>query len=169
MKDVTPARLTLVNLANQQELEVQLNPTEFEEALGATYAKHVVPGLSHSRRHFIQTTDPMFKVELFNRAFNTTEMAQIKAARLFLYSALHPKNAESIATGGAPRLIFVWPKLLAVTVSLISLRFRYTHFNQEGHPYAYTASCEFEEDRDQVVTMEDILAQGTIRGNPGGA
>lgn len=156
-------RMSLVNLATQGVLEAQFNPTDFKEALGAIYARHTVPGLSHTRKHFVNTDDVKFKLTLFHRAESIAELERIKAARVFLYAACHPRKTDSITKGGAPKLLFVWPKTISLVVTLMTLEFNYTSFNLEGDPTAWSAACEFEELREGVVTMEDILAQGTIR------
>lgn len=155
--------MTLVNLATQDILEAQFNPTEFKETLGAIYARHTVPGLSHTQKHFVNTDDVKFKLTLFHRAVTRTELEDIKRARIFLYAACHPRKADSISKGGAPKLLFIWPKTISLPVTLMTLDFSYTNFNIEGDPVSWSAACDFEELRDRVVTMEDILAQGTIR------
>ena len=161
-------RLTLVNLATQDTLEAQFNPTEFEEALGVIYARHTVPGLSHTVKHFVNTDDVKFKLTLFQRAETIKELELIKAARVFLYAACHPRKVDALIKGGAPKLLFVWPKTISLAVVITGLKFRYTQFNREGDPVSWEAACDLEELRESVVTMEDIITQGTIRSSAKG-
>jgi hypothetical protein len=163
--------MVLANLANNEVLEAQFNPTDFEETVGVNWARQTVPGLSHQVKQFINTKDVQFKLELFNRVSDggPAELARIKDARKFLYAACHPRRAQSLVGGGAPRLLFVWPKLITLTCVIDSLTFKYTRFNIEGDPVSYTSTLVLEEIRDVVVTMEDILDLDTHRTASGAA
>lgn len=156
-----------VNLRTNDFLEAQFNPAEFEEVLGTNWAKQTIPGLSHQVKQFIHTEDVKFDLELFYHA--KTDGGQIAAlkdlhkARLFLYSACHPRRANSIAGGGSPRIVFCWPNMISLQCVLTNLRLNYVDFNIQGTPTALRAKVSMEEIRDAHVTMEDILTQGTWR------
>lgn len=161
---VKPATMLLVNLANNQTLQPQFNPTEFEEKLGATWAKLAVPGLSHQVKQFSNTIDVTYDFELFYRVSDggPDELKRVLQARLFLYAACHPRaSATTINGAGPPRLLFVWPELISLSCVITALSFKYTMFNRNGNPIAYTAKVTLEEIRDVMITMEEVLAEGT--------
>lgn len=157
--------MTLVNMVTGDARTAQFNPTELEEALGATYAKHQVPGLSHQRKHFINTDDVTFNFELFYHAMSgkASDLQAILDDRKFLYALAHPRRAGGISKGGAPRALFIWPTFISLTCVITKLTFKYTHFNSAGSPTRWSARVTLEEIRDEFVGMDDILAQGTQR------
>lgn len=165
---ISPTRMQLTNLATNDTLSVQFNPTEFEEALGANYAKLAVPGLSHQVLQYGYTENVTYNLELFNNAVGNGAEGRdrIMAARTFLYAAVHPQSDVSgIRKAGAPRILFSWPDTIALTCVITKLSFRYTNFDFFGRPSAYTASVALEEVRDSFVSMNDILTAGTQRSS----
>jgi hypothetical protein len=159
-----PATMLLVNLVTNATLQPQFNPTEFEEKLGAAWSKLAVPGLSHQVKQFGNTLDVTFDFELFYRVADggPTELKRVLDARTFLYAACHPRSQTSTLNGaGPPRLLFVWPGLISLNCVITGLAFKYTMFNTNGNPIAYSAKVTLEEIRDSLVTMEDIISQGT--------
>lgn len=157
--------MTLVNVITNAFIEAQFNPTEFEEQLGVNYARQTVPGLSHQVKQFINTEDVKYQFELFYQCADsgTFGLERMLTARKFLYAACHPWRADGINRGGAPRILFIWPKLISLTCVITSLKFKYTRFNIEGDPVAFTATVGLEEIRDVFVSMEDITDLGTQR------
>lgn len=159
--------MLLVNLSNNVTLEPQFNPTEFEEKLGSVWSRQAIPGLSHQVKQFGNTVDVTYDFELFYRVSDggDAELQRVKTARLFLYAACHPRAAATaIPSAGPPRLLFVWPGLITLSCVVTALAFKYTRFNSNGDPVAYTAKVTLEEIRDVMVSMEDILVKGTQRG-----
>ncbi len=161
-----PAAVTLVNVVTGEARAVQFNPGDLEEALGANYAKLVVPGLSHQRKHFVHTEDVTYTFDLFQHALGSGETSAdylrgIREDRRFLYALTHPWRADGINRGGAPRVLFIWPKLISLTCVVTKLSFKYTMFNKDGAPVAWTCKVVMEEIRDAFVSMEDILNNGT--------
>jgi hypothetical protein len=161
-----PTPMTLVNMVTADSIDAQYNPEELEEAIGVNYARLQVPGLSHTRKHFINTDDVKFTFELASHCLDSGDtglarMQAIRADRRFLYALTHPWRADGINRGGPPRVLFIWPKLLSLTCVVTSLTFRYTMFNRDGAPVAWRSKLALEEIRDQFVSMEDILARGT--------
>lgn len=161
-----PPRLVLVNMVTGESREAQFNPSEFSEAVGAVYAKQTVPGLSHQRKHFINTEDVAIGFDLFFTAVHgvPAELESIKEDRKFLYSMVHPwRGAQGIDRGGAPRTLFIWPGFIALSCVITKLAFKYTQFNKLAHPVAWTATVALEEARDEFVGMEEIRELGTLR------
>jgi len=160
-----PAVMLIVNLVTNQTLDPQFNPTEFEEKLGAAWSKLAVPGLSHQVKQFANTLDVTYDFELFYRVADggAKELKRVRDARTFLYAACHPRAQTSGLNGaGPPRLLFVWPGLISLNCVITQLTFKYTMFNKSGDPIAYNAKVTLEEIRDSLVTMEDVLAGGTL-------
>jgi hypothetical protein len=162
-------RMTLVNVATQEYVTVQFNPAEFEETIGAAYARQVVPGLSHKVLQFINTENETFTFDLFHQATNggPEDLAAILLSRRFLLSVCHPRRADGLIGAGAPRVMFIWPKLITLTCVVTSVKLKYTRFNGEGAPVSFIATTTLEEIRDTHVTAEDILELGTQRGAKG--
>ncbi len=163
---VKPAPLTLVNMVTGDARTAQFNPEELEESLGVNYARLQVPGLSHTRKHFINTEDVKYSFELFQHCLESgdTGLASMKAIRedrRFLYALTHPWRADGIKRGGAPRVLFIWPKLISLTCVVTQLSFKYSMFNKDGAPVAWRAKVSLEQIRDEFVSMEDILNTGT--------
>lgn len=161
-----PPSMTLVNMVTTDSLEVQFNPEQLTEVLGANYAKLTVPGLSHQRKHFVYTEEPAYSFDLFNNSLDSgynglTAMQAIRSDRRFLYSLVHPWRSDGIARGGAPRVLFIWPQLVSLPVKIMKLSFKYTQFNKNAAPCAWTCGVQLEVDRDAFVSMEDILNEGT--------
>jgi hypothetical protein len=168
---VRAPRMVLVNMVTGEARTPQFNPAEFEEKLGATYADLQVPGLSHKVKHFINTENTAYSFELFYHCLDGSGAAGLKAIlddRKFLHALVHPWRSDGIKRGGAPRTLFIWPKLISLTCIVKTLTFKYTMFNQEGSPVAYTAKVELEEIRDVFVGMDDILNLGTQRADANG-
>ena len=162
-----PAHVSLVNLSTNELLEVQYNPTELEELIGAVYAKQTVPGLSHQVQQFINTENMRFTLELFFQATNSGEAGaeRLAVARKFFIAVCHPRGTGGVGSlgRGAPRVLFVWPEMISLTCVVHSVRMRHTKFKPTGASTVYTANVELEEIRDVFVSSEDITRAGTQR------
>lgn len=160
-----PPPMVLVNMVTNEALEAQFNPAEFEEVLGANYARQTVPGLSHQVLQFVHTENTKYNFELFFESANggPAELKRNLDARIFLQAACHPWRAGGVKRGGAPRLLFIWPKLISLSCVVTGLSFKYTRFNIEDDPVVFTAKVVLEEVRDTIVTMDDVIAYGTRR------
>ncbi len=159
--------MTLVNMVTGDARTAQFNPEQFTEAIGVNYARLQVPGLSHTRKHFINTEDVKFDLELAYHCVDGSGPKGLKAIledRKFLYAMTHPWRADSIRRGGAPRTLFIWPNFISLSCVITNLLFTYTLFNKQGAPVSYKAKVTLEEIRDVFVSMEDILDLGTQRG-----
>ena len=165
-----PQKVQLVNIEVDKTLDAQFNPTEFEEQLGVNYSKMTVPGLSHQVIQYTNTENVSYSLELF---FDATDLgiqgsARILESRRFLYAACHPLATPGrIVGGGAPRILFIWPDMISLMCVMTKLSFKYTRFNKYLGPTAYTANVTLEEIRSSLVTMEEVLENGTTRGGIG--
>ncbi len=160
--------MTLVNMVNNQALDVQFQPEDFEENIGVTYAELTVPGLSHKILQYINTENVKyaFTLNYHSRGAGngTAQFKRLMQARQFLYALTHP-SAGTTRSGGAPRALFIWPNLISLSCVVRNMGFKYTAFNKQRTPIAFSAKVDLTEIRDVHVTMEEVFEQGTIRSN----
>ena len=118
-----PARMSIANVSTGESVDAQFNPTEFEEALEVNWARQTVPGLSHQPMQFVNTGNTKFTLELnFEAQDPTTDLEQILHARRFLLSLCYPRRgATTVAGGGPPRALFVWPTIVSLTCAITAL------------------------------------------------
>lgn len=167
-----PARMSIANVLTGDSIEVQYNPTEIEEALGAVYQKKISPGLSHTVKQFIHTEDLAISFDVnFDALTNPRSYTADDAmrARRFLHSLLYPRaGGTTVAEGAPPRALLIVPNLYTLTTVIVKCRVRFTRFFPTGQPSAFTASLSIEEIRDFRITSEEVLADGTQRADSGG-
>lgn len=163
-----PPKISLVNLATGAGLDVQFNPATLEETLGVNYARQVVPGLGYQVLQFINTNNFSWVVDLYYTAEpGPAALEQLQNARKWLHSACYPRAAGSVATGGAPRLLFVWPGILSLTCVVTALKGKFERFNVAAQPASYAVNLTFEEIRDARLLSDDVLRDGTQRSADG--
>ena len=164
-----PARMSIANISTGESVDAQFNPTELEEALEVNWARQTIPGLSHQPMQFVNTGNTKFMLELnFEAQDPTTDLAQIHHARRFLLSLCYPRRgAADVASGGPPRVLFVWPTFVSLTCVITALTFKYSRFNLAGAPVQFTVKVAIEEIRDIRLVSEDVLASGTQRSGVG--
>lgn len=151
--------MILVDMATGESRTAQFNPAELNETISVNYTKIVVPGLSHTRKHYINTDDVKYDFELFAHCLDGSGpdgLNAIQEDRRFLYSLTHPRGAQSIREGGPPRVLFIWPKLISLTCVVTGLAFNYTMFNAWGAPVAWKAKVTLEQIRDAFVSSAEI-------------
>jgi hypothetical protein len=160
-----PARMSIANVSTGDSIEAQFNPTEFEEQLELNWARQTIPGLSHQPLQFVHTGNTKFPLELnFEAQDPATTLAEIHYARRFLQSLCYPRRgAETVAGGGPPRVLFIWPNFISLTCVVTALSFKYGRFNLDGTPIQFTAKVTLEEIRDVRLLSEDVLRDGTQR------
>lgn len=160
--------MTLVNIRTNETFEVQFNPTQLEEAVGVSYARQAVPGLSHQVLQFAYTENEKFTFELFFEATRggnaRAQQARIMDARRFLLSLTHPRQLGGLRSGGPPRTLFIWPTFISLSCVVTTLKFSYNRFNLAGAPCQFLCNVQLEEIRDVHVTSETMRLQGTQRG-----
>lgn len=155
-----PAKLKLVNLASLEELDAQLNPVDLGEKIGADFGRIKSQGASGERLHFLNTKNATYDMSLYFTSANTGPegQAHMDRARLFLHSLVHPRLVANgpISSGGAPRVLIMWPGFMSVTVFVTELDFKYTRFNKEGTPVAWSCKIAFERVLDGFLSSEDV-------------
>ena len=145
--------------------ETQFNPTEFSEALQVNYKRHKIPGLSHEPMQYINTTNDKISLDLFFDADTQEQADRNLIARKFLLAVCYPRRpVGDLEIGGPPRLLFVWPSIISMTVVITSLQLTYTKFSSTGVPMDFIAGITIEEIRDMRLTYDDVINNGTVRG-----
>jgi contractile injection system tube protein len=157
---IRPPRCTLVNLTTGEELMCVANPTELAETISVNWNRLAVPGLSHQVLQFSSTGNRQLAgVELYLDRFLAAEDPQapdILQFRSFLLALTVPQKAEAAAAPAAPpRVLFVWPQLLAMECVIESIELRYQRFAVDSSVLVYTATVTFEEILDIRVTSAE--------------
>lgn len=167
-----PDRMSIANLATAESVELQYNPTELEETIGAVYNRQTVLGMSHQILQFSHTENLSISFDLAFDALTNAESFDADDclnARRFIHALCYPRaGAALVADGAPPRALFVWPHLYTLTCVITKARFRFTRFFGTGKPSAFKCSLSIEEIRDFRVTSEELMADGTQRADSGG-
>lgn len=162
---VKPTKMSLANIDTGDSLDVQFNPSEFEEKLGVTFSRQTIVGMSHQVLQYINTNNLTFSLEVWYTATDgPAAQERLLAARRFLHAVHYPRKATSVAAGGSPRLLFVWPGIIALTAQITELTGKFVRFNKLGIPVQYNARIGLEEVRDARLLYDDVLTSGTQRG-----
>lgn len=165
-----PVRGLLCNLRTGESTRILLNPTELREQVRVHYSRLQVLGLSHEVLQYHATGNTALPVEFaldkfFARAVSADDDPDILDFKRFLQAlTVPPGGADSVADGGPPRALFVWPGLITLSCVVTRLELRYQHFDATGRVLVYQAQATFEEIRDARVTSEELRAQGSRRG-----
>jgi hypothetical protein len=164
-----PARMSIANISSGDSIDAQFNPSELEEALEVNWTRQTVPGLSHQPLQYVQTNNTKFTLELYFEAQDpSVDLDGILRSRRFLQSLCYPRRgAQTVADGGPPRVLFVWPTVVSLTCVIASISLKYSRFNLDGTPVQFTAKVSLEEIRDIRLWSEDVLATGTQRSGVG--
>jgi hypothetical protein len=157
---VNPARMTLTNLANGVRKEAQFNPSELAEKIAVVWTKMTVPGHSHQPKHFTNTGNQGWDLDLFFDAHDIVGAGNDHViTKRFLYSLCYPRREG----GGPPRVLLVWPNVVSQVVTLESMTIRNSLFFQNGSVAQFVATCSFEEIRDTKLFSDDVLRLGNRR------
>jgi hypothetical protein len=154
-------RAKLSNLRTGVTRNFQFNPTQWEEAIGAEFARQTVPGLSHQVMQFINTRNREVTLDLFFSNANYPSGSKggvnpILSTRRWLRSLVHPRRGGGRVTGGAPRVLFTWPAFITFTAFIVDLKFTYRRFNWKGEPTQMVVAVSLEEVRDDLRLMEEV-------------
>lgn len=161
-------KMSLARIDTGESLQVQFNPAEFSEELEAVYARLTIVGQSHQQMQFTNTGNLKFSMDLAYTAMAGPDAQQrLLAARRFLHSVHYPRKASTVAAGGAPRVLFIWPGVISLTSVLTGLKGKFTRFNSQNQPVQYTASITIEEIRDVRILADEVATLGTTRSGVG--
>lgn len=163
----TPDRMSVMNVATGDVLDVQYNPTELDEELAINWNKLAVLGLSHMPQQYQQTDNHGFEFELAFRAWdasgNRLDDIQQMRRQILSWGYSMRNNVATVVGGAPPRLLFVWPTLVSMTCVMKKVHFKHTFFNRGATPVHSSARITLEEIRDFRLYSEDVLALGTQR------
>jgi hypothetical protein len=81
-------QMILGNMTTGEARAAQFNPEQFEEGFGVNYASLPVVGLSHTRKHYINTEDVKFDLRCWRKPDD---------------SKRHPRRQEAPLFAGSPR------------------------------------------------------------------
>ena len=153
-----PPRMSLTNLLTSETLTAQFNPQKLDESLDINYARQTIPGMSHQVIQYVNTNNVKWEgVELFFIADDPLGFNTLHRARTFIHSLLLPPGgAESVVGGAPPRVLFVWPHVLAVSAVITSAKFSHEMFKSDGRTRIMRVFLTLEEIRDVRITSEDM-------------
>lgn len=167
LEDMTqaPARFSVVNLATNDELIAQFNPTEFEDEVSPEYSRITPIGGSHAKMQFEHTNNQTVPLELLFSAQTEEDYRYINAARHTIQSWCYPlAGTADSPSKGPPRLLATWPLVFSLECYLTRCRIKYLRFAPDGRCTRFTASVTFEECRDRRLTSEQVALASVVRG-----
>ena len=166
MEDLkNPARMhmTMVDNPGRGQVTVMFNPTEFEHAIQTNWQRFTIPGLGYQPRHYINTTNATLPMELFYRAITAADLVQMQETMNFIRALCYPVQSQSIASGGPPRVLVVWPRVVSMICTIKALGERFIKFNNLGDCVVAKVRVEFEEMRSTRISFSDVARHGLIR------
>ena len=154
-------RCLLLNVESGESLDCLFNPTQLSEKLQVNWNRLVVPGLSHQVLQFQSTTNRQLSgVEFYLDRFFAVEQpgdVNILDFRAFLRAlTVPPQGTEGVAATAPPRVLVLWPRVVAVECIVASVEFQYKQLAVDGTVLVYTATVSFEEILDTRVTSEEL-------------
>ncbi len=156
------------NLSTGDEIPVQFNPTEFSKTLEVEYARQTVPGLSHKVLQYVGTSNTQIELELYFIADSVEQMKANIKTRSAIEALCYPRSATSVADGGPPRVLFVWPRFATMTMVITGMTDTFTLFERYGRPREMTISLALEEVRNMRLLSSDVAEHGLERSHSGG-
>lgn len=160
-----PARFSVINLATNEEVVAQLNPTEFDDEVGAEWNRLTTPGAWHERMHFGHTSNYVVPMDLYFAALTEVDYVRITRARNHIKSWCYPQAASADSLGkGPPRLLATWPVVFSIECYLIRCKIKYQRFAPDGRCTRFVASVQFEDCSETRQTSEHVAAATVVRG-----
>lgn len=162
--NVRPERVSLTNIETGDVLEVQFNPDELNEKVAAAYNDLAILGLSHKPDQFQSTENLVLSFDLvFDALAVDGGVDTIARARRFLHHLCYPVDGQDVRTGGTPRVMFLWPRLFAITGRLRSVDITMKRWNSDMALVYYVAKLNLTESRSVRITSAEVLDFGTVR------
>ena len=160
-------RVILANLRTGEGYEMPFVPEKITEQVTAVRARLDIFGLPHQRRQYRGTSNHTISgLEFFFRGTTPEEVENVHNGRRFLLSLMYPsESADSVANGGTPRVLFVWPSLFRLTCELDVVSIEHSKFNSQGLTTIFRARLDLEEVRDVRLTSEEVREVGTLRSS----
>lgn len=166
-----PPKMSLTNIDDpSKSISPQYNPEKLKQKISANWAEQTIPGFSHKRLHYIDTSNDGFSFSLHFDSIGEPKSTQERnmAIRRFLMAHCYARGgAQSIITGAPPRLLLVWPSLVSMTAIVRDLDFTYSRFNRLLEPIVWDVDVVLQEIRDVRLSFEDVFFSGNFRGSGG--
>lgn len=179
---VRPPRLTLVSLDDNgiyenTRLDAMFNPEELTMGIKAVYKDHAIPGMSHQLKQFSHTDNISLK---FSIAFQVQNSQQTSGsfrtpaftiqdreyAERFLMSLCVPRGSTDIGRNAPPTTLVLWPNFLSFEAVMLDVNLKYTRFNRNLAPIAFTAELTMDQLRDTRYTNMGMreFGHGLVEG-----
>lgn len=156
-------KMMVINIASNESVSVQFNPTEFQTKIRAVWVKQIMPGLSHEPLQFSHTENQSFSFELFYRASTIEEQATLMRVQNFFQALCIPTSRLGGGTGAPPRAIFVWPNYVSMQVVLEEVTLNPEMFDSTGQPIHLTIAVQLQEIREVRMLSSEIRDIGMQR------
>ncbi len=153
----------VANLVTLEDVSVQFNPTELEHGLEVVWQRFTIPGLSHQPKHYVNTSNAVFPMNLYYRAHTLAQLDEMRDKRNFFESLAYPVASDQVVSGGPPRFLFIWPRHIALICTMNSLRQRDIVFTRKGRPRIARVQIEIEEIRSVPLMSSDVRRFGLVR------
>jgi hypothetical protein len=159
-----PELMFLSNLQTGEDLIMQFNPTEFQRKIRSLWSRKNVLGESIRPLDYLGTANQTLQMQLYYRAEDAQQYAEGEDAMRYLESLLYPP-AEADSIGGArpPRVLFVWPNSVSLTVVIEEIAFTHQMFDLQGRTIQFTANLKMEVASLRRITQEEIRERGARR------
>lgn len=170
--------MSVQNLIDQSYLSLQYNPADMKERLEAIWTELAILGQSHQELQYQATRNHQLNFTLSYDTLsrnNTYKRPSAVAARNWLLSTFYASRAatQNVSTGAPPTILLVWPKFFALRCKSATIDIDTWRMDSDGTPSGFKCTLAVKEYRTTRLYMEDVQAQGTIRGGvssgaPGG-
>jgi hypothetical protein len=163
-----PPRVSFTDLRTAESFDMPFTPEGFSEKVSPQWNRQAILGMSHQNLQFGYTDNYQISGMVFPFLLPDPPgpggLTMLDDGRRFLMSLCYPsETADSVRTGGPPRVLILWPNLLSLTCVLDGLTITHQAFNSEGNTVRFTASVDLVEIRDVRLTSETVRARGTRR------
>lgn len=158
--------MAFANLSTGEVVEAQYNPEQVQIELGVNFQRLGIPGQSHALLQYIHTENPTLSLDLEYHVDKPADFETRDNAERFFLSCCYPEgDAGSVAQGGPPTILVVWPNWLALECKVTGVRSRVSRFNATGDPVIETLTVTVEEARDARLTSAEVRENGWRRSN----
>jgi len=156
-----PPRMYIMNLENQDQLEAQFNPLQWEAQIGVTYADLTIVGNTYQPRHFITTVNDKVTFDLLFTAGTKTEKGYLSFAQRFVMSVCRKWRGKL----APPNVLFSWPGEASIVCKVDSAKIGHKRFNQQAGTVELEIKVDLTEVRDAQLYGDDVMVYGWNRGS----
>lgn len=165
-----PPNVSLVNLYDNTEQLLLVNPQTLEETLETKYKRNPIVGLSHERLQFINTGNMVVPVEIYldeelQRIYgsNNDQQPTIAQKKAWLQSLMYPTESIDYSRVGTPRVLLNWPNVMRITAKVMRYEAMHREFDSvDLRAVVSVVRLTLEEDLQTRKLMEDITVEGSL-------